>query len=151
MTWEETNPVVPSVRFQTCPIRASLGVLGRKWALLILRDVAFFGEMSFTGFLRNSPGMTPRILSIRLKELQAEGLINRWVNPHDGRDIRYRLTAKGEEAVPILTAFIQFGMRRHPERVFEDGEPRSLEDVFPSHRERMLGRLAKFAQDPDGS
>ena len=141
------EPVQPQIPFEACPIRASLGVLGRKWACLVLRDVAFFGDMSFTRLLRNNPGMTPRVLSTRLRDLREEGLIVRMVDSRKPRDIRYRLTAKGRDAIPILTAFIQYGMRHHADRVFEDQEPRSLGEVFPRQQERMLGRLASFAEE----
>ncbi len=137
---------MPAIPFETCPIHASLGVLGRKWACLVLRDVAFFGEMTFTRFLRNSPGMTPRILSARLRELQEEGLIERVADPDNPRSVRYRLTPIGEDAIPILTALIQFGMRYHAERVFEDGKARELEQAFPGLQERMLGPLARYAR-----
>ncbi len=63
---------IPTVQPKACPIHASLGVLGRKWALLLLRDVAFHEHVRFSDMLRNSPGLTPRILTMRLKELQEE-------------------------------------------------------------------------------
>lgn len=152
MAWsahEGRNPVVPAIPFRLCPIRASLGVLGRKWACLVLRDLAFFGEMAFTQFLRNNPGMTPRVLSMRLRDLQEEGLILRWEDPANPRRVRYRLTPKGEDAVPILTALIQFGIRHHADRVFGDREPRELQDVFPGRQARMLGRLSGYAAEED--
>jgi DNA-binding HxlR family transcriptional regulator len=37
----EEKPLLPSVRFKNCPIQTSLGVLGKKWTLLILRDIGF--------------------------------------------------------------------------------------------------------------
>ncbi len=141
------GPVLPEVPFETCPIRASLGVLGKKWACLVLRDVAFLGEMTFTRILRNNPGMTPRILSIRLRDLRREGLIERVVDPHNQRDVRYRLTSKGQDAVPILTAFIQYGIQHHADRVFEDGRPREIGKVFPDKQQRLLGSLALYAAE----
>ncbi|MEE8231973.1 MAG: hypothetical protein V3R46_01470, partial [Thermoplasmata archaeon] len=51
------------------------------------------------------------------------------------------------DAIPILTAFIQYGMRHHADRVFEDREPRALGDVFPGQQDRMLGRLGSFADE----
>ncbi|MEE9164283.1 MAG: helix-turn-helix domain-containing protein [Thermoplasmata archaeon] len=145
-TTEET-PIVPTVPFEACPIRASLGVLGRKWACLVLRDVAFFGDMTFSRILRNNPGMTPRVLSMRLRDLREEGLIDRLVNPENLRDVRYRLSQQGKDAIPILTALIQYGIRHHADRVFRDRRPREIAEVFPGSQERMLGRLAEYAAD----
>lgn len=150
MAWQGNadfeEPVLPDIPFEGCPIRASLGVLGRKWACLVLRDVAFFGEMTFTRILRNNPGMTPRILSMRLRELRGEGLLDRVENPQNPRDVRYRLAAKGRDAIPILTALIQYGIRHHPDRVFEDGKAREIGEVFHGRQEKMLGRLKPFAE-----
>ena len=142
----DLRPLPPSVPFEFCPIRASLGVLGRKWALLVLRDVAFFGRVRFSEFMRNNPGMGPRILSMRLRELEEEGFIGGEPNHADRREITYRLTRKGLDVMPILTAFIQFGIRYHADRVFEDGRPRALDDVYPKERPRMLGRLLPYAK-----
>ena len=140
------QPIVPRVTFETCPIRASLGTLGRKWALLVLRDVAFFRDVTFSQIMRSNKGMTPRILSMRLKDLRKEGLIERTVNGEDGREVRYRLTAKGRDVVPVLTAFIQYGIRHHANIVFEDEKPRELERLFPGERAFMLGRLARYGE-----
>lgn len=150
MAWSASTaeePLLPEIPFEACPIRASLGVLGRKWACLILRDVAFFGDMTFTRLLRNNPGMTPRVLSMRLRDLRAEGLIERLTRPDNPRDIRYRLTPRGEDAIPILTALIQFGMRHHANRVFADGRPRTIGEVFPGAQRRLLGPLTEYAAD----
>lgn len=139
----------PAVPFAFCPIRASLGVLGRKWALLVLRDISFFGRIRFTGILRNNPGLGPRILSLRLRELEAEGYIRGFAIGEDRREVVYRLTRKGLDAMPILTSFIQFGIRYHARRVFEDREPRELEEVYPVERPRMLGRLLRYARQSE--
>ncbi len=143
----EETPIVPEVPFDVCPIRASLGVLGRKWSCLVLRDVAFFGEMTFSRILRNNPGMTPRVLSMRLRDLREEGLIDRLVDPERPRNVRYRLSQQGKDAIPILTALIQYGIRHHADRVFRDRQPREIAEVFPGAQQRMLGRLAEYAAE----
>ena len=141
-----SEPILPRIPFAFCPIRASLGSLGRKWALLVLRDVAFFRDVTFSQVLRNNPGLTPRVLSMRLKELREEQLVEGVVDPNDGRNIRYRLTTKGDDIIPILTAFIQYGIRHHADRVFEDERPRKLGQVFPETREVLLGDLGPYAR-----
>ncbi|MGQ0797957.1 MAG: winged helix-turn-helix transcriptional regulator [Methanobacteriota archaeon] len=131
--------------FETCPIRASLGVLGRKWTLLVLRDLSYVPGIPFTQILRNNPGLTPRVLSMRLRTLREEGYLERIVAPSNRRDVRYRLTPKGRDAMPILTALIQFGIRHHAGDVFADGRPRALQQVFPDRQEVLLGRLSDYA------
>lgn len=83
---------------------------------------------------------------MRLRDLRREGLIERMIDPKDERQVRYRLTAKGRDIVPILTAFIQYGIRHHADIVFEDEKPRDLERVFPGEQVFMLGRLERYAR-----
>lgn len=137
---------LPTVMWKTCPIRSSLGVLGRHWALLVLRDVSFFRRVRFSDILRNNPGLNPRLLSIRLRELQKEGLIERAMNPEDHREVWYNITDKGQDAVPILTAFIQYGAKHRAREVFADRKPREMSELFPADREYMLGPLYQYAR-----
>ena len=140
------KPILPEISFQSCPIRASLGVLGRKWALLVLRDIGFLKETRFRAILRNNTGMTPRILSMRLRDLQREDLIERVVAGKARSEVSYRLTAKGRDVLPVLTALIQYGARHYASRVFEDGRPRDLDELFPARQDVMLGRLTAYAE-----
>jgi DNA-binding HxlR family transcriptional regulator len=132
---------------ESCPIAATLGTLGRKWALPILRDIAFFPDASFSLILRNNSGLRQRTLSLRLKQLAGEGLIQK-CPPVDGTRRRsYRLTEKGLQVWPILSALMQFGVQNHAAEVFADGQPRNLEDVFPGAVDLMLGRFAPGAME----
>jgi len=139
------SPILPNVQLEACPVRASLGCLGRKWALIVLRDVALLRNVTFGQILVRNTGLTPRSLSMRLRELRKEGLIVRLADPEDGRRIRYRLTRQGEDAVPIVTAFIQYGIRHHATQVFADERPRDLNQVFPGEQAFLLGRLNDYA------
>ena len=84
--------------------------LGRKWMLLILRDMAFLKLSRFGQILRNNPGLTPRVLSRRLDEMEHEGLVLRTTT---NDKVTYRLTDRGEDAVFILLAFLRYGIRHH--------------------------------------
>jgi len=139
---------LPTVMWKTCPIRSSLGVLGRRWALLVLRDVSFFRKVRFSDILHNNRGLNPRLLSLRLRELQKEGLIVRVTNPDDHREVWYDITAKGQDIVPILTAFIQYGAKHRATEVFTDKKPREMTQLFPDDRPYMLGRLYAYARMP---
>ena len=73
--------------------------------------MSFLGLNRFGQLLRNNPGLTPRVLSRRLREMQQEGLIER----REGEDgVSYRLTPRGEDAVFILLAFLRYGIKHHP-------------------------------------
>lgn len=141
------QPVLPETAFESCPIRSSMGVLGRKWALMVLRDVAFLGETSFSDFMKHNTSLTPRVLSMRLKDLREEGLIEKIPDRTDGRIVRHRITKRGRDAVPILTALIQYGATHHAKRVFADGKPRNVQELFPNQQKLMLGQLLTYAHD----
>ena len=142
------GPIRSRVPFKSCPIRTSLdlGCLGRKWALIVLRDVAFSRDVTFSQILHKNSGLTPRALSIRLRDLQGEGVIERVADAVDNRKVHYRLTRQGEDVVPILTALIPYGIQYHSDKVFEDKRPRELESLYPGNQEFMLGRLERFAK-----
>jgi DNA-binding HxlR family transcriptional regulator len=133
-----------------CPIRASLGILGRKWALLVLRDVAFWPDQTFGQLLSRSPGLTPRVLTNRLRELRSEELIEKFADAHDDRKVHYRLTQKGKDIVPVLMALSAFGLRHLVPKVAPDGKPRTLERTFPGLAPFLLRDLYRFAHSsPD--
>jgi len=125
------EPILPTVAFKNCPISTSLGVLGKKWTFLILRDIAFLKIDRFNRILRSIPGLTPRVLTLRLKELRDDGIIEPVVVQRRPRLVRWRLTKMGEGTVPILMSFISFGATWYPGTVFEDGKPRTAEELFP--------------------
>jgi DNA-binding HxlR family transcriptional regulator len=87
-----------------------VGVLGHAWALTVLKNVAFDRVDRFNALLRANPGLTPRVLSRRLRELCAEGIL---VRREDGRAVSYGLTGKGEDAAFILLALLRMS-QRHP-------------------------------------
>jgi len=128
---EEPRPT-PTVEFKTCPISASLGVLGKRWTLLILRDIAFLKIDRFNQIRRTIPGLTPRVLTMRLHELEDEGLIEPVVMQDKPRLVRWVPTQKGRDTIPILMSFISFGSKWYSNVVFEDKRARTLEELFPA-------------------
>ncbi len=100
----------PKLAYQADPIRESLEVLGAKWSLLIIRDVAFLDLRHFGEIRRNNPGLTGRVLSRRLKEMVAAGILSR---AEKRGEVEYGLTGKGEDAVFILLAVLRYAVRHH--------------------------------------
>lgn len=129
---EAPNLLVPALPLKNCPIATSLGVLGRKWTLLILRDMAMMKLERFNQLLRSIPGLTPRVLSNRLRELEQEGLIERIEERRAPNFVRWGMTEKGRDTVPILMRFAAFGSKWYAGKVFEDRTPRRLREVFPA-------------------
>ena len=109
-----------SVDLERRPIAASLGVLGRRWTLLLLRDLDFRGATRCSDLRRLGPGISPRVLSNRLKELSEDGCISR-VCDKAPSEVHWQLTAKGRARRSILIALIEFGIAHHADEVFEDG------------------------------
>jgi DNA-binding HxlR family transcriptional regulator len=116
------------IMFNSCPVEATMGVLGRKWALLVLRDIGLYRKQRFNEMLKITPGLTKRVLSMRLRELSREGYIE--VVERGRSYSKWDLTEKGRDVLPVLMALVQFGSKWYADRVFSDKTPRALEDVF---------------------
>jgi DNA-binding HxlR family transcriptional regulator len=142
-------PSLPAVMWAQCPISTTMGTLGRKWTVPILRDVAFFPKASFGLIRKCNPGLRQRTLSLRLRQLAAQNFIRRVVPPDDRQHPYYELTAKGMEVWPILTSLLQFGIRHYADVVFEDQQPRSIEEIYPYDAALMLGSLTAFARSAE--
>jgi DNA-binding HxlR family transcriptional regulator len=123
--------LLPEVKFAQCPIKTSLGVLGKKWTMLVLRDIGILGVDRFNRLLDSISGLTPRVLSMRLKELEKEGFI-KCIEERKKSPIvvRWMLTEKGRDALPILLQFTAFGSKWHADVVFEDKTPRRPGELF---------------------
>jgi DNA-binding HxlR family transcriptional regulator len=123
--------ILPRVRFMECPIRTSLGVLGKKWTMLILRDIGFLKIGRFNRILESISGLTPRVLSMRLRELEDEGFIEVLGGKRNQPlMVVWRLTEKGRDTLPILMQLTAFGSKWHADVVFEDKRPRKLSEIF---------------------
>jgi DNA-binding HxlR family transcriptional regulator len=127
----EEDSLIPAVEFKNCPIRVSLGVLGKKWTLLILRDIAFLKIDRFNQIRRSVPGLTARVLIMRLRELEESGLIEPVITRDKPKLVRWILTEKGKDTVPILMSLISFGAKWYSDLVFEDKRVRTVDELFP--------------------
>ena len=126
----------------TCPIRVSSRILGRKWAMLVLRDIGFSKIDRFTKLLENIPGLTPRVLSMRLKELEEDGYIKKADAKTPFAATRWEMTDKGIDSLQILIMVIAFGSKWHAAEVFYDKKPRKLEELFkPQALELMKHKI----------
>lgn len=94
-------------RGQNCSVARTLEVIGERWTMLIVRE-AFRGTRRFDEFQRNT-GAARNILQNRLERLVEEGVLRRV--PYQERPLRYeyRLTRKGTDLFPVLTALMQWG------------------------------------------
>jgi DNA-binding HxlR family transcriptional regulator len=93
---------------QTCPVCQTAEIISGKWTLLIIRDLAE-GRNRFCELERSLDGISPRTLSLRLRALEAEGVIDRRTYPEVPPRVEYRLTAKGQALVPMIEHMRRYG------------------------------------------
>jgi DNA-binding HxlR family transcriptional regulator len=85
-----------------CPsVEAAFNLLGRKWAGLVIHSLAG-GSLHFCELERAIPGVSARVLTERMKELEAEGIVSRTVDTGTPVHVSYGLTDKGKALVPVM-------------------------------------------------
>jgi DNA-binding HxlR family transcriptional regulator len=137
------DAILPSVSFAKCPIKISAGLLGKKWTMIIIRNIGFRKIQRFNRLLESTAGISPRVLSQRLKELEQEGYIE-IVEKRSPMMVRWTLTEKGEDTLPILMSFIAFASKWYADEVFEDRTPRNLSELYTSPQAReVIERYAR--------
>lgn len=104
---------------QFCPISKAAEIFCERWTPIILRDLST-GACRFSELQRGAPLMSPTLLSRRLKQLEAEGVVARQP-AREGRGHIYVLTPKGAEFVPLVEALGIWG-RRWSRRDLSKGE-----------------------------
>jgi DNA-binding HxlR family transcriptional regulator len=93
-----------------CPVLATAQIVSGKWTLLMLRDLAE-GPRRFSQLQRSLAGISPRTLSIRLRALEDEGIVERREFAEMPPRVEYRLTPKGAALAPIVDAMRDYGSR----------------------------------------
>src|SRR5688572_20706163 len=91
-----------------CPVARSLEVIGEKWSLLIVRDL-LRGPRRFSDLHESLGKITAKWLTLRLRELEAAGIVVRESEP-GRREVWYRLTPAGEELAPVVGALNSWGV-----------------------------------------
>ena len=108
---------------QYCPIACSLGVVGERWTLLVVRELVQ-GPKRYTDLVAGLPGIGTNILADRLKELEAAGVIEKKKLPPPAASTVYELTELGRGLRPVLHELARFGARLlgpPPPDALEDG------------------------------
>ena len=96
---------------QFCPVAMAAEILCTRWTIIVLREM-FAGSTRFNELRRGVPRMSPALLSQRLKELEAAGIIARAKSTSDPGILEYQLTESGRELGPLVEAFGIWGQRR---------------------------------------
>jgi DNA-binding HxlR family transcriptional regulator len=107
----EKKPAEPK---QVCPhFHGAVELIGRRWAGAILYALTD-GPLHFAELKHSVPGMSDRLLSCRLKELEEAGLIRREVEAGNRVRVRYELTRKGHSLEPVIGTLREWARRWHP-------------------------------------
>ena len=93
-----------------CGIAHALDLVGERWALLVVREL-LLGPKRFTDLRAGLPGVSANILSQRLRELEAEGIVERATLPPPAGVAVYALTPRGAELEPVVLALGAWGVR----------------------------------------
>jgi len=93
-----------------CPIETTLSLISNKWKILILRDLKTSRSLRFSELMKSVGGISQKVLTSNLREMEADGLITRTVFAQVPPRVEYALTACGESLRPILDAMIVWGL-----------------------------------------
>jgi DNA-binding HxlR family transcriptional regulator len=93
-----------------CAIAKSLDVVGDRWTLLIVRELALRGACRYTDLRNGLPGIASNLLAERLRELEHAGVIAREDAPPPVATTLFRLTPRGEQLRPVLEDLLRWGL-----------------------------------------
>ncbi len=91
-----------------CPIQFVIDLLGNKWSIPILREL-FGGDRRTSELLKALPGISTKTLTLRLRELESHGLVERRVYAEVPPHVEYSLTSKGKQIQPVIAAMHEVG------------------------------------------
>lgn len=91
-------------------LRDAIELLGGKWKICILRNLSF-GEMRFKDLQQMVVGISPKILSKELQDLEQNLLITRTVNNTKPVTVSYAITDHALQTLPVINALLEFGLK----------------------------------------
>lgn len=94
--------------FTDCPVEYTAAVIANKWKIIILREL-LAGTKRYNELTRNVVGISAKVLTENLRELEADGIISRKVYPEVPPKVEYTLTDKGEDLRDVIDAMKLFG------------------------------------------
>ena len=125
------SPSTNDVEMKCCPINNTFKIIGKKFTVLILRNMINGKQSRFNQLLNSIEDSNPKTLSARLREMEKAGLIKRKVFSNEKPvRIEYYLTDKGSALQPILDIMAAYSMKYCSKDVFRDAKPREFEKVY---------------------
>jgi DNA-binding HxlR family transcriptional regulator len=121
MLAQQHSPEWVKENVKLCPINNSMQLIGKKFAILILRNMIVFRQTRFNQFMDTIDGINSKTLTARLRELERSGLISRRAYPEVPPHVEYCLTQKGRSLKPVLEGLAAFSMQNYHDRIFYEG------------------------------
>jgi len=109
--------IMPCDKF--CPIEHTVNLIGHKWKVLILRNLFNSGTQRFIELSKGINGISQKMLTQQLRQLEADGIICRTVYPEVPPKVEYSLTELGRSLGPILEEMNQWG-KKHMAQIDAD-------------------------------
>ena len=113
-----------------CPIDNTFKIIGKKFTIHIIRNMAMHGQTRFNQLLDSIEDANPKTLSARLKEMEQAGLITRTVYDEVPIKVEYKITKKGNDLQGILDQMAAFSMKHYSKEIFKDGKQRTYKQAF---------------------
>ena len=125
------NPTPSSdSKLKCCPINNTFNIVGKKFTILILRNMINGKQIRFNQILNSIEDSNPKTFSVRLREMEKGGLIKRKVFHERPVRVEYTLTEKGLALQPILDMMAAYSMKYCSKDVFKDAKPREFQEVY---------------------
>ena len=99
---------MPKMSDSTCPVCATADLVCGKWTILVIRDLSE-SRRRFCELERSLAGISPRTLSLRLRALEEQGVVERRTFPEVPPRVEYSLTAKGRALLPLIEDMRSYG------------------------------------------
>lgn len=92
-----------------CPVATTVGLIGNKWKLLIIRDI-LTGPKRFGELRRSLEGISQKVLTDNLRAMEQDGIVTRTVFPEVPPHVEYALSELGESMRPIISTMESWGL-----------------------------------------
>lgn len=99
---------MPPATLPACPVETTLGLIGDKWKVLILRDL-LPGTKRFGELKKSIGSVSQKVLTAQLRDMEAKGLVSRRVYAEVPPRVEYTLTETGYSLKPVLDAMATWG------------------------------------------
>ena len=100
---------------ESCPAEATVAAIGGRWKIFILWHL-YRGKLRFSELRRKVPGISQKMLTEQLRQLEGHGLLTRTVYAEVPPKVEYAATSLGESLRPVVTAMGDWG-RRHGDKI----------------------------------